>query len=136
LSGLDGEMKPVKVRLSEAPLFDFEQLCRFKFFEVRADTALSRSHVLRECGLSWKAGVVVPGIFEQHGVREFSADRDIAVREDEIGHLGEAVTRREIGTDDFDVSFSQNVADVPLGLKFHHCHYTRRATRYPLVIHV
>ena len=63
--------------------------------------------------LAWEARVVLPCVFEQHRVRELGADRDLLVGENEIRYLGEAVARREIGADDFDVAFFrfEDVAD-------------------------
>ena len=107
----------------------------FKFFEIRADTALGGAHVLCERDLAREARVVVPGVFEKHRVSELGADGDVIFGEDKIRNLGEAVTRREIGTDDFDVAFFEDVADAvaPTGIPYT-SHYTWRATRYPLLI--
>jgi hypothetical protein len=60
----DCEMKPVQVCLSKSPLFDLQQLCRFKLLEVRADAAFCGSPVFGACDLAGKACVVGPGVFE------------------------------------------------------------------------
>jgi hypothetical protein len=115
IRAFDGEVKAVKIGLSKPPLFDLQQLYRFKFLKIRADTALCGSHVLSEPDLAGKAGVVVPRVFEKHRVGELRANRNIFFGEKEIRNLGKAVTGSEIGTHYFNVSFFENVADVALG---------------------
>jgi hypothetical protein len=130
IRAFDGEMKPVKIGLSKPSLFDLQQLYRFKFLEIRADTAFCGSHVLGEPDLAGKAGVVVPRVFEKHGVGELRANRNIFFCEKEIRDLGKAVARRKIGTDYLNVSLFENVADVALAAIGHML--TLYASRKPI----
>ena len=109
---LDSEMQPVEVGLAEAPLFDLQQLHGFQLFEIRANAAFGCTHVLCEPNLSGKAGVVIPCVLEKHRVSELSADGDIFFGENEVRDLSEAMTGCKIGTNDFDIAFSENVADL------------------------
>ena len=110
--GLNGEVEAIQVGFAEASLFDLQQLHCFKLLEVGADAALRGSHILGECELAGEACVVVPGIFEQHRVSEFGADRNLLIGENKIRHLGEAVARGEVGADYLDVAVFENVGDV------------------------
>ena len=132
---LNREMQPVQIGLAEATLLDLQQFRRLQLLEVGANATIGRPHVFCERNLSGEASVIAPRVFEQHRISELGADGNIRVRQNEIRDLSEAVTRRKIGTNDFNVALSEDVANVPLGLIFHHCHYTRPATYYPLLIH-
>ena len=111
-------MQPVQVGLAEATLLDFQQLRRLKLLKVGPDAAIRGAHVLGQLDLPRKAGVVVPGVLEQHRIGELGANRDVLLGEDEVRDLGEAVARDRIGPDDLDVAFLENIADVAR-LEFH-----------------
>jgi hypothetical protein len=119
-------------------LLDLQQLGRLKLLEVGSNAAVGRPHVLRQLDLPREAGVVLPSVLKQHGVRELGAHRYDRIRQDEIRDLRKAVARRKVGADDLDVAFFvfEDVADVASLRVFHQDHYTRRANRYPLLIHV
>ena len=97
-------MQAVKVGPSKSPLCYFEEVRVFQLLQIRPDAALPCSDILCQLLLTGKTGVIAPGILQQHGVGELRADAQILVGQNEVGNLGEAVARRRIGTNDFDVA--------------------------------
>jgi hypothetical protein len=95
---VDCDKEPVEVGLSKTALLDFEDASPFKFLEVGTDAALTCPEVLGESSL------VGPSVFEQHGVGELCSDRQLLLREDDVGDHGEPVQRHRIGSDDFDIA--------------------------------
>jgi len=98
-------MQAIQIGFAKSSLLYFQELLTFQFFEVCPDASVGGAHVGGQLDLSGKAGVVLPCVFEQHRIGELGADRDVGIRENEIWNLREAVTRGEIGTNYFDVSF-------------------------------
>jgi hypothetical protein len=119
LFGLNGQVQSVQIRFAQSSLCDLQQLCGLKLFEVGADAPVGGAHIVCELDLAGKAGVIVPCIFEQHGVRELGANGYVLFCKNEIWDLGEAVTRCKIGAHDFDIALFENVADVAFGTIIH-----------------
>ena len=84
---LDGEMQAIEVGSAKTTLRHFEKMCVFKFFQIRAHAALSGAHINCKFLLPGKAGVIGPGVFQEHGVSELGADAQVLVGQDEIWNL-------------------------------------------------
>src|SRR5208282_725187 len=116
---LNSEVQPVEIGLTKAALLDLQQLGGLKLLEIGADAAVSGAHIFCKLDLAREAGVIVPCVFEKHGVGELGADGDVFLRENEIRDLGEAVARRGISADNFDVALFENIGDVARGAIVH-----------------
>jgi len=103
---LYGDMKAVEVRFSKSPLGNFEEFGVLKFFQVGAHAAFSGSHIGGESLLTWKDRIISPCVFEEHGVCELCANREIFIGEYEIRNLREAMSRDGISSDKLDVAAS------------------------------
>lgn len=101
---LNGKVQAVKVGFAKPPLGYFKEARVFQLLEVSSHTALSCPHILRKLLLPWKAGVVCPGVFEEHGVSELGAHTHLFVGQDKVRDLGEAVAGDRIGTHNLDVA--------------------------------
>lgn len=115
---LHGEVETVEVGLAEAALDDLQQAPLLQFVQVTSHAALARAHVFGELGLTGETSIIAPSVFEQHGVRELGADRNILLGEDEIGHLSEAMPRDRISAYDLDIAVLDEVTD-PTRLRVH-----------------
>ena len=88
---LDGQEKPIDIRLSKSALRDLEKAAGFEFLQIRADATLPRPHIFGQLRLPREAGVVSPGVFQKHGVGELGSDGQLFLGEDEVRHLREAM---------------------------------------------
>ena len=98
-------MQAIQIGFTKSSLLYFQELLAFQFFEVCPYTSVSGTHIRCKLDLTGIARGILPSIFEQHRIGELGANRDVSIRENEIGNLREAVARGEIGTNYFDVSF-------------------------------
>ena len=97
-------MQAIEVSLAKSSLGHFQEAGILQLFEVGSHTTLPRPHVVGELLLAGKAGVVRPGVFQEHGIGELGADAQVLIGEDEVWDLGEAMARDGIGADDLDVA--------------------------------
>ena len=121
----DRDIKFVEVRLAKAALCHFQEFMVLQFLEVAANAALSCPHVFSEFDLAGKAGVICPGILEQHGVGELRTDGQILVRQHEVGDLSESEARRGVGSHDLNIARDFGKAT---GDRFHQLEVYRRYT--------
>jgi hypothetical protein len=109
---LHREIELIQVRLPKPTLLNFKKASAFKFFEIRANAALSSAHIIGEFDLSWKARIVTPRVFQEHGIRQLRSNGEFLFCQNEIRDLREALTRNRIGSNELDVSLFEEVAYV------------------------
>jgi hypothetical protein len=64
--------------------------------------------------LAGKAGIICSGVFEQHSIGEFGADRELLFGENKVRHLGEAKAGDGVRADDLNIAgdVSEPVRDM------------------------
>ena len=90
------EVDGVKVGFALSPALDADQASRFEFRDQLRHAHSAHAHVLGQSILPGKAGVIVPGVAEEHRVGNFGSDGKVRVFEDEIGDLGKTVPQHGI----------------------------------------
>ena len=91
------EVDGVKVGLPLAATLNGNQTGAFQLSHEFSHPRPAHPHVLGQSVLPWKAGIIVPGIAQKHGVSDFGSRRQFRVLEDEIGDLSEAILEHGIG---------------------------------------
>ena len=94
------------------PPSDLDESRHLQLFDELADTRLAHPHVGGQSLLSGKTVIVVPGVVEKHRVCDFGTKTQARIFENEIRDLREASAHDGIVCREFDIAFSDDVADV------------------------
>lgn len=89
-------MDGVKVGLALAAPLDADQTDAVQFRDQLRDAHTAHAHVLGQPVLAGKARIIMPGVAQEHGIRDLGPHRKVRVFEDEIGHLREATPDNRI----------------------------------------
>ena len=96
LASFDLKMDRVKVGFALSTTLNADQSSPLQLGDQLGDTGPGHAHVRRQPFLTWKTGLIVPGVAEEHGIGNFGADGQFGVFEDEIGDLGKAAAQDRI----------------------------------------
>jgi hypothetical protein len=95
-SALHWKVDGVTIRLSLTATLDRDEAASFQLSNEFGNAASAHAHVGRQAFLAGKAGIIVPGVTQEHGVSDFRSDRQVGLLEDEVGHLGKAPLRDRV----------------------------------------
>jgi hypothetical protein len=79
---------------------------RLQLLQISSDGSFRGAHVLCQRHLSRKASIILPCIFEKHGVGELRADGELLFSQKKIGHLSKAVACCGIGSNNLYISLA------------------------------
>jgi len=102
------EKNGVEIGASLSAPFDRDQTDLFQFGDIANHRAQAAAHIFGKALLARKALIHLPGIFQQHGIRELRTNRDMFAFENEIGHAGPAPLRGNVCASQAQVAVSKN----------------------------
>jgi hypothetical protein len=89
-------MNGINIGFAQSPALNSNESRFFQFTDEFGNTGSAHSHVFGQPLLPWKAGIIVPGVAQEHGVGHLGANGQIGVLENEIRDLGEAAPQHRI----------------------------------------
>lgn len=108
-------MNGVEIGSSLTPLLDANEIRSLKFFEPGSNASLGAAQIIGQFPLPGEAFIQFASVFEQHGIDELGADRDLFAFQYKVGNAGPTALRGDISSLETEVAVFES-GGVPQAL--------------------